>query len=290
MICFLEQKGYDMSYPRGLDVSQPGYASVIEQHKAFVTAGHDEYWSGQQRANVTAARDAGVNLAFLSGNEVFWKTRWEPSIDGSNTANRTLVAYKETHYDAPTDPQDPPTWTGTWMDPRFSPPADGGQPQNTLTGQLFAVNVGTTDITVPASYSKLRFWRNTRVASLAPGQSTTLDQGAGTLGYEWDVDADNGFRPPGLMDLSSTTDPTAQPFIDYGSQYTTKSTTHHLTLYRAPSAALAFGAGTVQWSWGLDNGTGRGNGAGKPDPAMQEATANLFAARGAQPATLMPGR
>ena len=91
------------------------------------------------------------------------------------------------------------------MDPRFSPPADGGQPQNALTGQLFVVNAGTTDITVPASYSKLRFWRNTRVASLASGQSATLDSGAGTLGYEWDVDADNGFRPAGLMDMSSTT-------------------------------------------------------------------------------------
>ena len=162
-----------------------------------MTAGHDEYWSGQQRTNVTAARDAGVNLAFFTGNEVFWKTRFEPSIDGSNTPNRTLVAYKETHYDAPTDPQDPPTWTGTWMDPRFSPPADGGNPQNALTGQLFDVNSGTTDITVPSAYSNLRFWRNTRVASLPSGQSTTLDPGVGTLGYEWDVDADNGFRPSG---------------------------------------------------------------------------------------------
>ena len=258
MIRFLEENGYDVSYTSGVDVSQPGYASTIEQHKLFMDAGHDEYWSGQERTNVTAARDAGVNMAFFSGNEVFWKTRFGPSIDGSNTPNRTLITYKETHYDAPTDPTDPPTWTGSWMDPRFSPPADGGQPQNALTGQLFAVNVGTTDITVPSTYSKLRFWRNTRVASLASGTSYTLDQGTGDLGYEWDVDADNGFRPPGLMDLSSTTDPTAQPFNDYGSQYGTKSTTHHLTLYRAASGALVFGAGTVQWSWGLDNGTGGG--------------------------------
>ena len=38
--------------------------------------GHDEYWSGQQRTNVEAARDAGVNLQFWSGNEVYWRTRW----------------------------------------------------------------------------------------------------------------------------------------------------------------------------------------------------------------------
>ncbi len=99
------------------------------QHKVFLSVGHDEYWSGAQRANVEAARDAGVNLAFFSGNEVFWKTRWENSIDGSGTPYRTLVCYKETHANAKIDPQDPPTWTGTWRDPRFSPPADGGRPR-----------------------------------------------------------------------------------------------------------------------------------------------------------------
>ena len=123
MIRFLEENGYDVSYTSGVDMSQPGAASIIEQHKIFLTAGHDEYWSGQQRANVQAALNAGVNLAFFTGNEVFWKTRFAASIDGSNTPNRTLVTYKETHYNAPVDPQDPPTWTGSWMDPRFSPPA-----------------------------------------------------------------------------------------------------------------------------------------------------------------------
>src|SRR5215470_3313644 len=107
------------------------------------------------------------------------------------------------------------------------------------------------------SYSKLRFWRGTRVAGLASGQSATLDQGAGTLGYEWDVDADNGFRPPGLMDMSSTTSHSAEIFTDYGSNTQANSTaTHHLTLYRAASGALVFGAGTVQWSWGLESVVG----------------------------------
>ena len=99
-----------------------------------MSSGHDEYWSGQQRKNVEAARAAGVNLAFFSGNEMFWKTRWENSTDGSNTSYRTLVTYKETHFNAPTDPLDPTVWTGAWADPRFSPPADGGNPANALTG------------------------------------------------------------------------------------------------------------------------------------------------------------
>src|SRR5258708_4188210 len=177
------------------------------------------------------------------------------------------------------------------MGPRFSPPGDGGNPQNALTGQLFDVNSGSTDITVPAQYSKLRVWRNTRVASLSSGQSTTLGAGSNNLGYEWDVDADNGFRPPGLMDLSSTTSTNAEIFTDYGSTTRFNSTaTHHLTLYRAPSGALVFGAGTVQWSYGLANPTGAGDAGGPaPDLAMQQATVNLFADMGAQPASPISG-
>ena len=35
------------------------------------------------------------------------------------------------------------------------------------------------------------------MATLTPAQTLTLAPGTGTLGYEWDDDADNGFRPPG---------------------------------------------------------------------------------------------
>ena len=89
MVRFLESNGYDVSYSTGVDTDRRG--ALIRNHKTFLSVGHDEYWSGNQRANVEAARDAGVNLAFFSGNESFWKTRYENSIDGSGTAYRTLV-------------------------------------------------------------------------------------------------------------------------------------------------------------------------------------------------------
>jgi len=283
LIQWLEANGYDVSYMAGADVDSRG--SLLLNHKIFTSTGHDEYWSAAQRANVTAARDAGVNLAFFSGNEVFWKTRWEPSIDGSGTAQRTLVTYKETHFDAPTDPQDPPTWTGTWQDPRFSPPADGGKPQNALSGQLFLVNSGTHDITVPAAYANLRIWRNTAVAKLTGSQTVTLGSGLGTLGYEWDEDADNGARPAGEFDLSSTTG-SAEVFTDYGSNTNQNGTaTHHLSLYKAPSGALVFGAGTVQFVWGLMS-----QGIDPTDVNAQQMTVNLFADMGnVQPYQLLSG-
>ena len=284
MVRWLEANGYNVSYFTGVDSDRSG--ALLRNHKVFLSVGHDEYWSGGQRANVEAARNAnpGVHLAFFSGNEVFWKTRWETSIDGSGTPYRTLVSYKETHANAKIDPD--PAWTGTWRDPRFSPPADGGRPENALTGTLFMVNAGaTTSITVPAADGKMRFWRNTSIANLAAGTSATLPNG--TLGYEWDVDADNGSRPPGLIRMSTTTVPGAPVLLDNGSTYGSGTATHSLTLYKHSSGALVFGGGTVQWPWGLDAVHDR---AGTPtDVRMRQATVNLLADMGAQPATLQSG-
>ena len=291
LIYWLEENGYDLSYTDEGTVDSTG--ALLKNHKAFISSGHDEYWSPGQRASVASALASGVNLAFFSGNEMFWKTRWGPSIDGSNTAYRTLTTYKETHYNAQVDPQDPPTWTGAWADPRFSPPADGGQPANAITGQQFLVNSGTLDLTVPSQYAKLRFWRNTAVANLTSGKSITLAPDQGVVGYEWDADEDNGFRPPGEFDLSSTTGSGLQAFADYGSTLNSNATaTHHLSLYRASSGGLVFGAGTVQWSWGLSNvgpGPAGPDANDPPDKNMQQATVNLLADMGAQPTSLQSG-
>jgi len=87
MVRWLEANGYDVSYISGIDTDRSGATLVNPlNHRVFLSVGHDEYWSGAQRTNVENARGAGMHLAFFSGNEVFWKTRWEPSIDGSATA------------------------------------------------------------------------------------------------------------------------------------------------------------------------------------------------------------
>jgi Domain of unknown function (DUF4082)/Bacterial Ig-like domain/Bacterial Ig domain len=283
LVRWLEANGYNVSYFTGVDSDRRG--DLIKNHKVFLSVGHDEYWSGTQRDKVEAARNTGVHLAFFSGNEVFWKTRWENSIDGANTPYRTLVSYKETNANAVIDPQDPPTWTGTWRDPRFSPPADGGRPENALTGTIFTVNCCSAAITVPEADGKMRFWRNTSIATLAPGGIATLPDG--TLGAEWDEDLDNGFRPSGLFHLSSTTVNASQRLLDYGSTYGPGIATHSLTLYKHSSGALVFGSGTYQWSWGLDNK--HDNGSTAPDVRMKQATINLFADMSVQPATLQSG-
>jgi hypothetical protein len=285
MIRFLERNGYDVSYITDVDADRAG--PLIANHKAFISVGHDEYWSGAERAAVVNARDtAGTSLAFFSGNEVYWKTRWEGSVDGNNTGHRTLVCYKETWANAKSDPS--PLWTGTFRDPRFSPPSDGGNPENALTGTVFQANSDDLTMQVPAAQGLYRFWRNTDIATQAPGGTASL--APHTVGYESDEDVDNGFRPASLIDLSTTVGSTPQYLTDFGNVTVPGTTTHHLTLYKVASGALVFGAGTVQWAWGLDDShDSQFSPIAPPDSRMQQATINLFADMGLQPTTLMPG-
>jgi hypothetical protein len=293
MLYWLERNGYDVSYISGVDMSEHG-ATLLPRHKMFMSSGHDEYWTQDQFTNALNARHQGVAQTYFSGNEVSWKTRFAPSIDGTSTPDRTLVTYKETKLEFATpdgipDP-DPNVWTGAFLDPGSAAKGEPFQPQNILTGSLFTVNGYRSDaITVPGSYAHMRLWRNTTVASLQPNQTATFP--VGTLGYEWDSDLNTPERPAGAIDLSSTTvDITDGKYrLDYGNTYGNGTATHNLVEFRdQTSGALVFGAGTVQWSWGLSNvpTSDPDDQVVTADKRMQQATVNLFADMGIQPKTL----
>ncbi|WP_201295937.1 DUF4082 domain-containing protein, partial [Cyanobium sp. Copco_Reservoir_LC18] len=293
-IFWLEKNGYDVSYISGVDTDRLG-ASYLQGRKAFISVGHDEYWSGQQRSNVEAARDAGVNLLFWGGNDVYWKTRWETSIvDG--VAYRTLVCYKETraNYSPDAGPGDyaniDPSneWTGTWRDLRFvgNPGATGQNPENALTGQLFGPDDlgpggGGGALDVPAPFAALRFWRDTAVAQ-SGGQ---LGIAPGIIGYEWNTSPEDDFRPAGLIKLSETTLPWNNILIDQGNRTAPGIATHNLSLYRdVESGALVFGAGTVFWTWALSNlHDNTPYAANIENRDIQQFTVNMFADMGIQP-------
>ncbi len=273
MIRWLERNGYDVSYTSAIDIER--HADLITNHQVYMSVGHDEYWSQGRRDAVTAARDAGVNLAFFSGNEIYWKIRWEA--DSNGQPYRTRVNYKEgslapsgsvEHRNCYNNYNCDPSgiWTGLWRE------APGSTPENSLSGQI-SWRLNTGPITVPGEFAHLRFWRNTAVAALEPAGQVTLADG--TLGYEWDPEYPQyaASYPAGRI-LLSTTNVTS--FI--GPEQ------HHLSLYRAPSGALVFGAGTVQWAWGLDGNHDRGT--STEDPNIQQATVNLFADMGVQSASL----
>jgi methionine-rich copper-binding protein CopC len=284
---FLEANGYDVSYTTDLDSARRG--NLIKNHRMFMAVGHDEYWSNEQRVNVEAARDAGVHMAFLTGNEIFWKTRWAKSIDASATDWRTIICYKETKTNGQTL-DNSTDWTGTWRDPRFSPPADGGRPENALLGNIFMVNGRRDDsLQVPSAFGKMRLWRNTPLATMASGSTYSFQPG--TLGYEWNAVVDNGFQPAGVAQLSRTTVNVDGFYLlkNHGDLYGSGPETHALTLYKAPSGALVFGAGTVQWAWGLDDEHAFQTDVPTSDVRMKQATVNLLGDMGVQPQTLQAG-
>lgn len=285
-VFWLEQNGYDVSYQGGADTEQRG----VGNRKVFISCGHDEYWSLKQRRNVEAARDAGINLMFWSGNECYWHTRWEPDSQGENY--RTLVCYKETWENAKVDPS--AEWTGLWRDGRFQP----ADPENSMTGQLFMVNGPNNDTdSVPSPLNQLPFWAGTAIAD---GSQTSL--APGNIGYEWDAVVQNGHEPPVTL-LSQTVPPVSVNLLcldpvqlnPYGSNtFGPGQATHSMTIYQAPSGAQVFGAGTVFFAWWLsDNYILPSSGVGQTDnppwsksgtdPSVQQAMINLFASMGVVP-------
>ncbi len=276
MIRWLERNGYDVSYTSCIDLVRNG--GLVLNHKIWLSNGHDEYWSKEMRTNIEAARTAGINIAFFSGNEVYWKTRWEADVNG--TPDRVMVCYKEGTLADGTlgevtcgykcDP-DPTVWTGLW---RMGAAYDAPLPENALSGNIsWDQPTGPgygVPILVPDFYKSLRFWRNTSIATLPTGQTGTL--APNVMGYEFDFEQFPSTYPHGRITMSSTV---------------LNSHTNKISLYRngGGTGPWVFGAGTVQWAWGLDDQHfgGVGNLINKD---MQQATVNLFADMGVQPGSL----
>ena len=145
----MEENGYDVSYITGVDVDAAPARPVAEPQGLHVASATTSTGRPTSAPTWKPARDAGVNLAFFSGNQVFWKTRWEPSIDGSTTAHRTLVVVQG-------DPRRRKDRSRPAMDGHLARPArfthsKAGRPENALTGTIFMVNSGTSAIQVPAA-------------------------------------------------------------------------------------------------------------------------------------------
>lgn len=77
---WMEQHGYDVTYCSNTDVHSD--AKSLLRAKAFLSVGHDEYWSREQFDHVHAAVQAGVHVAFFSGNSVCFVTPLTPSSAG----------------------------------------------------------------------------------------------------------------------------------------------------------------------------------------------------------------
>jgi hypothetical protein len=95
---WLEQQGFDVSYTANADTHADG--AGIQRAKLWLSVGHDEYWSLDMHRHVMAARDAGVNLAFLSGNACYGVVDYH-----ADALGRELRAIRRIGQYGPIDPR-----------------------------------------------------------------------------------------------------------------------------------------------------------------------------------------
>jgi hypothetical protein len=246
-VYWLEQQGYDVAYTTNLDTDSN--ASPLTNHKAFLSVGHDEYWSRGMRTNVENAIASGVNAGFFSANAMYWQIRFEPNSNG--VPNRVQVGYKD-FAASPISPGPDPQWqvnnsilTANWRDPLIN------EPENAVIGVMFESSADGSYIVQNSTnwvYNNTGFVNGSAVPNI--------------VGYEYDKVWNNGFSPAGLIVLSQS------PVVDGSGLHSNANS----TIYTAPSGATVFAAGTIEWSWGLANLQSKTN----ANPGIQRTTANIL--------------
>jgi len=231
-VYWLESKGYDVTYTT--DVDTDTNVNPLTNHRAFLSVGHDEYWSKGMRDNVQAAINAGVNVAFFSANDIYWQIRFEANAAG--VADRVEVGYKDFATD--TNPPGPdPQWnvnnaivTTNWRE------APVNEPENAVMGVMFEDQT-LNEQSYPFVVENASNWVYAGTG-FVNGSSVP-----GIVGYEYDKVFTNGFTPSGITVLGNS------PLVGYSGE----NTVSNATLYTASSGARVFASGTIEWSWGLAN-------------------------------------
>jgi N,N-dimethylformamidase beta subunit-like protein len=129
LIELAERAGLPLAYVTGMDIAADPH--LLAGASALFSLGHDEYWSPPERAHVTAARNAGTNIAFLGANAMFRRTRLASTRLGGR---RLVICYKTSYLQDPMYGRDNALVTSDWREP---PHPD---PESSLTGTLYESN------------------------------------------------------------------------------------------------------------------------------------------------------
>lgn len=248
MLRFLEREGFDVTYATNVD--QHAEPAIFDHRKSYLSVGHDEYWSWEMRSNVESAAARGVHLGFFSANTCYWQMRFAPNSRG--VADRTVVSYKERALQ-----QDPFALDGDRANDHLvttlwrNNPVN--RPEEDLLGVMYRASPVDGDIVIDdASHWVFDGTGLTRGSSIP-----------GLLGYEVDA-VIRGSRP--VVRLAHS------PFVasDDGERGHSD-----MTFYERDGRSMVFAAGTIQWSWGLDD-LNSPNGVSRVHPAAQQMTRNLL--------------
>ena len=241
-IQWAESRGYDLTYATDVDLhANPGLASAA---RALWVPGHSEYWTDSMYEAARTARDAGVSGAYLGANDLFWRVRLEPNSAG--VADRRITCWKDQPENDPI--QDPALRTDLFR--RL------GKPEQLILSEMYSSPAGLTEGLHPwvVSAANSWFYRGTNMRN-----GSTI---AKIVGGETDYRHANYAFPESRETFVLSHSPTLDRDGGVG--------LGESVLYRAPSDAWMFDAGSLRYTWGL--GT-----AGIVDPRAQTMTTNLMA-------------
>ncbi|MFE0461765.1 N,N-dimethylformamidase beta subunit family domain-containing protein [Kitasatospora sp. NPDC058965] len=256
LIALAEQLGLPLAYTTSTDLA--GSPDLLKGATAVLSPGHDEYWSPEQRAHVTAARDAGTNVAILGANCCYRRVRYEPSPTG---ADRQVVCYKTSYQDDPGfKAGKPPT-----NDFRVAPQAD---PESSLLGVIY----DGYPVDAPYVVTNPGHWLFAGTGAKAGDSFPHL------VGVEYDR-VNTSFTTPRPIEVLAHS-----PVVCEG-----RKSFSDTAFYAAPSGAGVFASGTMRWVEALD---AAGDGTSGADHSMdakagaltRKVTENLLTAFAAGPA------
>jgi hypothetical protein len=253
---WIEKEGYDVAYATNLDLHENPL--LLGKRKALLLVGHDEYWTRLMRDNVESARDHGVNLGIFAANVCYWQVRCEPSSAGA--PDRILFCAKQADRDPLANTERDRDLTVRFRN--LHPP----RPEVSLAGMMLSAEDVQGDFT-PLNEARGHWvYANTGIAA---GTTRSV---RGLLGYEVDRSfaKDKAFARWSPKKLTVL----ARAWVQ---SLNVERLPTESTIYVAPSGANVFAAGTMQWSWGLDDWGAPKLRSARSHPDVARITKNLLA-------------
>ena len=201
-----------LAYVSDIDVATiPG---LLKGARAYVSGGHDEYWTQEERNAVIQARSEGTNLLFFGANVAYWRVRLS---GGSEKLNPEMAIYKS-----------------SMADPDKSVPTirfrDTGVHEQTLTGLKYLCFPARGDFTVTNASSFIFEGTGIKNGERFPG----------IIGPEVDAFYGAKFFPGELSIVAST-------HVSCGMQARRSSRSNMVYGVDSKSGAGTISVGTMNW-------------------------------------------
>jgi hypothetical protein len=227
LVRWLEEMAYDVNYLTDYDFH---VGRGLDPHAGWLFAGHSEYWSWPMWLRANAAREKGISLGFLGGNDVYWVIRFE-GVAVNQLDAPVVVCYR----DASLDPlgTTPGQATVHFRD------APNNTPENALVGVMSGprslIRGSPIDLVVATASDSL----------MAGTGLSTGEHIVQVAGWEADRLSDNGSTPAGIRVLFES------PYVPM--EDTTRAELMHSTVYTWPaSGAIVYASGQPGFAWGLE--------------------------------------